>query len=397
MANPDETFDPNDLESIDALLDEAELEAVSEEPEENSQAESAIDDMAESVAEESLPEPEEVPETTELEAPADEVDDILDSLDEMVADAESEVVSEELTDSLNEVSDDIEPEVIAVSEPATAQKSEQVKADLVQQNASANEKEVDDFLEKRAAAQASKNSNISVEDMDSIKKLIIIFGSVLSVLVLTGIGIGVWSALAASSAGVDDETITLIESIKVVSEQNGAEIKASEKVTKSVEKKLDAINYQLEQLAADLAEMESSAKEEKADVIDPLGLGTKKSANAKTGQSTVKQQAGAVQANTVVADNPQLMKKVTSVNSKLIKAQRRIDEVNKRIKQLQGQYASMMQSVKLIEKQALIEQAERDEKEKAMAEKEAANSNNRYQYSAPDGGFYDQSVSDSYP
>ncbi len=373
MANPEETFDPNDLESIDALLDEAELEAASDVDEEipESVDEIPVDEPAgegqsvdEAEAEQKADEPETVPDPEpEIESKVDEV---------------------EVTNS--------EPEVVGVSEPIP----EVVNTDSKAKMNSAVEQDdasVDDFLEKRAAAQASQKPNLSVEDMDSIKKLIIIFGSILSVLVITGIGIGVWSALAASSAGVDEDTKNLIESIKVSSEQNGSAIKDSEKITKSVEKKLDAINYQLEQLATDLAAMESSAKEKKEEAIDPLGL-QKKDSQQTQGKAVAQQM---MPMKGAVAASPEMMKKLDLVSRRVVTAQRRINEINKRLKAMQAQSSALKQSFKVVEKEALITQSEREAKQKAMEEKMKRSQGNPYQYSAPDGGFYDQSVSDSYP
>ena len=376
MASTDETFDPNDLESIDALLDEAELEAVSDDLDDDLPVEElSVDDTAtDSSAEESIP----------------ETEDLLDSLDDLVADAEPEMMAE------------AEAEILAVSEPMV---KEPAKKEVASKAAIKPEAEAvsdtDDFLAKRATAQAAQNTNMAAEDMDSIKKLIIIFGSVLSVLAITGIGIGVWGALSASSAGMSEDTQSLIESIKVTSEQNGSAVESAEKTAKSVEKKLDAINFQLEQLAADMAKLDStSAKKE--EIIDPLGLNSHKqtpeakdNAHAQTDSHAATNTKVATQSMPAMsADNPELMKKMDSVNSKLIKAQRRIDEVNGRVKKIQNQYQALVHSVKTVEKQVLLEQAA--EAEKAAIAKEAGNKN-RYQYSAPDGGFYDQSVSDSYP
>ena len=355
MATTDETFDPNDLDSIDALLDEAELEASPDDldglddefPAEDVSAEAVVD----SNAEKSMPE-----------------EDLLDSLDDLVADDE--------------------PEVVAVSEPMV---KESAKKEVI------SDSDTDDFFAKRAAAQSAQNTNMAAKDMDSIKKLIIIFGSVLSVLALTGIGIGVWGALSASSAGMSEETQTLIESIKVTSEQNGSAVEATEKTSKSLEKKLDAINFQLEQLTADMAKLDSAA-EKTEENVDPLGVNsqqpthnTKDNGQSKAGNHLV---ANAHAMPAMSAENPELMKKMDSVNSKLIKAQRRIDEVNGRVKKIQNHYQALVHSVKTVEKQVLLEQAA--EAEKAALAKEASNTS-RYQYSVPDGGFYDQSVSDSYP
>jgi len=412
VANADDTFDPNDLESIDALLDEAELEAVSDEPKaaESSDLE-GIDvllDEAELEAVSDEPSSEEsndlegidaLLDDAELDAVSNSTEDVPDVLDDLEESLVSETSDEtdDLLDSLDDLVADTEPEVVGVSEPQPEPEIEKTVADVI--TAPTKEAEVakasavddtDDFLEKRASARGLKKTNLTADDMDSIKKLIIIFGSVLSVLVLIGIGIGVWSALAASSAGMDEETVTLIESIKVSTEHNGSAIQVAEDSTKSVEKKIDALNFQLEQLANDIAEI-GAGKVAKNEVLDPLGLGGNHSVNKHPAPIAEIKPVVKTSVNTT---DPDLVKKVTSVNSKLIKAQRRIDEVNGRIKKMQKQYASILVSVKTVEKQVLLEQAK--EAEKLQKAKEASQAN-RYKYSSPDSGFYDQSVTDSYP
>lgn len=391
MANQDDTFDPNDLESIDALLDEAELEAVSD----------SLDDDAL---------------MDEVETSAKAVADIseLSDIDESINVAEQ---SDDFLDSLDNLELDDEPKVVDVSAPKLQDEIEKNTGEkVVEKNAAESRFEAvpdtDDFLAKRANAKVAQNSNMAAEDMDSIKKLIIIFGSILSVLALSGIGIGVWGALSASSAGIDEETLSLIESIKVASEQNGTSIRGVDKATQSVEKKLDAINFQIEQLVADMASLGGSKIAAKQEVIDPLGLGAHQEVHGtdKVGLVTNNTHSAPVANNTMPeamathtsvvstpstsGENPELIKKVTSVNDKLIKAQRRIDEVNGRVKKIQDQYQALIQSIKTVEKQVLIEQAEKAEKAALESDKQ---NKNRYQYSAPDGGFYDQSVTDSYP
>ncbi|NPA71587.1 MAG: hypothetical protein GXO35_02035 [Gammaproteobacteria bacterium] len=375
MATTDDTFDPNDLDSIDALLDEAELDAALEDPalpDESDLSGSALDDLLDEA---------------ELDS---ETDDLLDSLDDMP-----------------EVKADVETEVVAVSTPEISKAPEPAKAAI-------SESDADDFLAKRAAARSNQNTQMTADEMGSIKKLIIIFGSILIVLVLTAIGMGVWSALAASSAGMDEETLTLIESIKVSSEHNGSELASSAKTVKSVEKKLDALNFQLEQLATDLADASTAGRKET--LIDPLGLGGHSAPMAHDKPSTAHGQAHDTLGNThapavkpvhsapvsqvsstVVGSDPAVLKKVSSINSKMIKAQRRIDEVNRRVKNIQTQYQLLLQSMKIIEKQALMAQVEQAKKSEKSKQSKAVLETNRYQYSAPDGVFYDQSVGDSYP
>ncbi|BCN92952.1 hypothetical protein THMIRHAM_07370 [Thiomicrorhabdus immobilis] len=387
MAIQDDTFDPNDLESIDALLDEAELEAVSDNLDDDISTDEAESSAGGAVAD--------IPDVDESIDFPDDSDGFLDSLDDLELDDEPKVVDVSTPKAQEEASTNIDKKM-AENNPAES-RFEAVP-------------DADDFLAKRANAQVAQNSNMAAKDMDSIKKLIIIFGSILSVLALAGIGIGVWGALSASSAGMDEETLSLIESIKVASEQNSTSIHEVDKTAQSVEKKLDAINFQIEQLVADMATNTGSSKVvAKQEVIDPLGLGAHPVAHdagnvAKDTHGVpvahpvvpepVVTHTNVVASPSMVAENPELMKKVTSVNDKLIKAQRRIDEVNSRVKKIQDQYQALIQSIKTVEKQVLVEQAEKAEQ---VAKENERQSKSRYQYSAPDGGFYDQSVTDSYP
>ena len=348
MATSDDIFDPNDLDSIDSLLDEAELEAT-------------VDDSTGELSEEMSVDTTTVEDEVPLETDLDDTDGLLDELGEVEG-------------SMDDPAPSSAPKAASVSEP-----SEDARVDDVADK--------DDFLSKRAAAQTKQLPQMAAQDMDSIKKLIIIFSSTLIVLVLTGIGIGVWSALAASSAGVDDETITLIESIKVNSEQGAASMSENTNSVQLVEKKLDALNFQLEQLVMDLA-IPSKVAAPKSEILDPLGLG--RHGVIDNGQGAV------TPATTVVSTqvDPAVLSKVTSVNAKMIKAQRRIDEVNSRVKSIQKQYQVLLKSVKMVEKQIVMEQLAKAEKaEKAKVAKDA----DPYQYTAPDGMFYDQSVQDSYP
>ncbi|MGM0541755.1 MAG: hypothetical protein ACQEQR_04900 [Pseudomonadota bacterium] len=322
MATSDDAFDPNDLDSIDALLDEAELEAV---------VNDSTDDL---------------PEGSSVDAPA--MDDV--SLDDGA-------------DSMN-----------------TAPEAD-LAAERTRENSATNK---DEFISKRDTAQTNPLPQMAAQDMDSIKKLIIIFSSILIALVLTGIGIGIWSALAASSAGVDDETVTLIESVKVDSQQGAASLAENTQSVQLVEKKLDALNFQLEQLVTDLVSVPAIKLDApKSEILDPQAPGTP-GVDASPGMSAqVNPQA-----------DPAVLSKITAVNTKMIRAQRRIDEVNSRVKSIQAQYQVLLKSVKMVEKQIAMEQLARAEK---TEKKKVAEDANPYQYTAPDGMFYDQSVQDSYP
>ncbi|MDX1348353.1 MAG: hypothetical protein R3189_08910 [Thiomicrorhabdus chilensis] len=355
MASVDETFDPNDLDSIDALLDEAEQE------------------VSEGLGEDALPD--------EKEQKVDVVDEQIDE-PELEAETKSVADDEPLIDL-----DDV------VDEPARPSVAEEAPVKRVQDS----DPDPDDFLSKRSAAKKQSKNGLSAAEMDAIKKLIIIFGSTLIVLALIAISIGIWGAISASS-GLDDETHTMIEDIKAGTERNTLANSSSSKAMQSIEKKMDALSFQIEQLTADITALDKSASV-------PSVAGTTNSGNVPGGanntaapqaqkpvQPVAAQMAPVVQAP--VATNPVITDKLNSIYSKMSRAQKRIDEVNKRVKQLQGQYSKVLHSIKLVEKQMIDQQVKAPKAEdKAKPAAKAPG----YQYSAPYGEMYDQANPDSYP
>ncbi|WP_157753509.1 hypothetical protein [Thiomicrorhabdus chilensis] len=355
MASVDETFDPNDLDSIDALLDEAEQE------------------VSEGLGEDALPD--------EKEQKVDVVDEQIDE-PELEAETKSVADDEPLIDL-----DDV------VDEPARPSVAEEAPVKRVQDS----DPDPDDFLSKRSAAKKQSKNGLSAAEMDAIKKLIIIFGSTLIVLALIAISIGIWGAISASS-GLDDETHTMIEDIKAGTERNTLANSSSSKTMQSIEKKMDALSFQIEQLTADITALDKPASV-------PSVAGTTNSGNVPGGanntaapqaqkpvQPVAAQVAPVVQAP--VATNPVVTDKLNSIYSKMSRAQKRIDEVNKRVKQLQGQYSKVLHSIKLVEKQMIDQQVKAPKAEdKAKPAAKAPG----YQYSAPYGEMYDQANPDSYP
>lgn len=372
MASEDETFDPNDLDSIDALLDEAEME------------------VSENLGEESVSdEPAEIPDDFDLPELADEAPEpdmsaaVEDALPELEPEPEPESVTEpEPEPTLTEVAQEAVPTSSAGANSASSKSMAEPE---------------EEFIPKRSQVNKASKNEVSAAEMDAIKKLIIIFGSVLIVLVLTAIGMGVWSAIAASS-GLDEETQTMIEDIKAGTEKNTLANSGNTKTMKSVEKKLDALSFQLEQLTADVATLETAVakpEETSSAAINPIpGVETpKKSNNAQTAV-TVKP-AVQVQA-TQEAMNPAVLEKLSVVSSKMAKAQKRIDEVNRRVKSIQSQYSKLMHSVKVVEKQ-MVDQQAKVAKDKKSDKPTQAHEQPRYQYNTPDAFYYDQSNPDSYP
>jgi len=353
VAASDETIDPNDLDSIDALLDEAELEVAEKKDASESEDQDAIDSLLDDIT---LPEP------VDEASPKEAEEDLL---------PESEEEANELAQSAPVEIDKKQDPVVkkAVSEGKTPP----VKPSLTQPN---------------------PIQDMTAEDMDSIKKLIIIFGSALVVLALVGIGIGVWSVLAAKGAAMDEETKTLIESTQVNAERMAVSAMDSKESIQTIEKKIDALNFQLEELSTDLLALQAPISTiktpiKKESVIDPLGLNTHSTITSKTTSSAVPSVEHAKQPDIATA------KLASSLNKKMISAQRRIDEVNRRVKDIQSKHKALLLSIKNLEKQLVLQQKKVAAKEQAAKDKHQGQ--NPYQYSAPDASYYDPSVADSYP
>lgn len=335
MATVDETFDPNDLDSIDALLDEAEQEAVS------GRDEDLLPDVTEPEAEsvaEAAPEPKSEPQ-----------------------------VRDEPVDM--SVEDDVMPAQRAKpnSEPARREFKEDEEA----------------FTPRRKTSQKQSPNGASVAGMEAIKKLIIMFGSVLIVLTLAAIGTSIWS-LSSSGEG-NGEALTMLEDIKAGTEQNTLSQSESQKRLQEFEQKLDALSFQMGQLTADLAAMESRAESKNPEVV----------AVAETAAPVTDAAASVTPVVQPVAS--EVSHQLGTLQNRVVRAQSRIDEVNRRVKGLQDQHAQVLRSVKLVEKQLLDQQLQASVEAKAKEQAKAEQARSVYQYPAPDGDLYDQANPDSYP
>jgi septal ring factor EnvC (AmiA/AmiB activator) len=97
--------------------------------------------------------------------------------------------------------------------------------------------------------------------------------------------------------------------------------------------------------------------------------------------------------------DPELVKKMDKVSSRMVVTQRRVNEINNRIKSLQSQYKSILRTVKKVEQGMLEEQvkvaeeqkkAEELEKSQLAKQKQRAMEKARaYEYSAPNNPYFD--------
>ncbi|BBP43991.1 hypothetical protein [Thiosulfativibrio zosterae] len=392
MANALDSIDPNDLDSIDALLDEAEIESIVE----------------------SKPAPELPEEEPEAFSELDSLED--DPTDSLLDDLESELsATEELADV---------PDIpVEIAKPAPVK---EVEAPPVVEKPPApiTDNDSQSFLEKRAAASAAQqnNSELTVAEMDGLKKLIIIFGSVLSTLAIIGIAMGIWAAIAAGK-GLDEESSKMLEDIKVGTQQNTQKASESSNLMKGVEKKIDALSFQLEQINNDLNQLDHLAKSpapmelnltQEATHADPHAPANGHAdphvtnTHGNTHAAPVKVQPMAYQAAPVAPvvmaqPDPEVGEKLSKVSAQIVTAQARIAEVNKRLKDMQAQYGSLATSVKTVEKEVIAAKVEKA-KEKALAKAEAEaleaekapKRSNAYQYTVP-GFDYNNNRDGSYP
>lgn len=422
MAESNDTIDPNDLDSIDALLDEAELEAISNDDDQGGETEAdqpeadtpleegSLDDFPKE--EEPEPEPEQVPEPEPESEPEPEPEPVVEKMPDVgggimdnFPSPDDEAESEPQPAAQPEPEPALEPmfkdESVAEASGANINDEPPAPASIVEDGA-------ENFLQKRAALQQqnqSQNQNqntLTVAEMDSIKKLIIIFSSITITLVLVAIGTGIWAALA-SNPGLDEEAKSLLEDIQAGSTQSMIKSSSSEKTVKELEKKLDALSFQIEQLNRDLIQMTPS---QGADTVADVSIdGNKDSQKTDKKDSAVavipqpSQPVSVPQNIQVSAMDPELAKKMDKVSSRMVVTQRRVNEINNRIKSLQSQYKSILRTVKKVEQGMLEEQvkvaedqkkAEELEKSQLAKQKQRAMEKARaYEYSAPNNPYFD--------
>jgi len=399
-----DTIDPNDLDSIDALLDETELEA--------SEAEEV--DFADEV----VPD---VPEVTASDESEDE--DFLESLaepesSEPEAELEPEVVKEPIR-----VPDDGEGMPLKTNTPAESENTQNMVPEVDPEAILAQRQK----QKKNQTTAAQEANNISVKEMEALKKLIIIFSSVLIVLGLITIGLSTWAALSASK-GLDEETKQTLEDIKTGANEATMQSMTIKKEVNGLHKKLDALSFQLEQLNGDLLPLV-----EKIGGGTPVATAPRISAapsyataghghgehkevshnlhNAHTDSHVPASKHSAhgtmpVMTEPTVAQpapmeakiDPALIQKMKEVNRNVIKVQKRIAEINRRIKTLQQQYSHLLKGMKQVEKSVLqvkVKQKKEDKKKGNLAEghKDPSftphhiNPEQEYIYQAPDYAY----------
>lgn len=446
-----EEFDADSLESIDALLDEAALDETVPEDDEGPSAEELANELDQPSGEGVQFDPLEDLEGGEEEA-------LLDSLDE------ADDIGDDLLDGLD--SDDDMDELL-----------DSFDADELLDNSSlAEEAGLDDSPDLYADEPESTTSNVNntnaptkqlvnpeteltVDEMDALKKLIIIFSSIIIFLVLAVMGVGVWGAL--SSGGFTEENALTLEEIKAGTDQNTRLAVASDQDLKSIEKKLDALSFQMEQLNSDFYQMMQgvgSLPMAQVDahgnaIINPIpapmppiggqpghamnaqqpvhmgGTGHPPQAPMGQAQPAMPNHAAPMgtqvyaqpamqapvpanlQPETVIAKiDPALEKKMGAVQTQIGRTQKYVKDMNYRLKQMQKQYNYLLESMKKVEKEVVASQlpvsqakgkgdvvTPKAQVRPVHAVPSQGETVRSGQYSVPDGMFYDRHAGGSYP
>lgn len=311
MAEANKTIDPNDLDSIDALLDEAEfdlneLDEGNPQPSEK-QAIAASQD-------------EQLSESTQAE----------DELAEEVAiDPELSAVEEQ---ALNDMLDLDESDFESTSNASAAMAMPEVGSPRSRQL----QDDTDDFIARRAQG-AHKSDELTVEEMDSIKKMLIGFGLGLSVLVIIAIVMASWAAFGSKT---DSTLESSLLDVKEELEITRVAAQANERSLRELNRKLDAVSFQVEQLSADVMSQNPT--------------------------NTMVLRGGAPMANeqpaqpvTAPTVSTSAEAKIDSLARNLAVAQRRIVEINNRVTSMQTQQGSVLQAVKSV-KDAVRKTANRE-------------------------------------
>lgn len=379
MAQPDNTIDPNDLDSIDALLDEADFEPVAADKPVVEDDISLLEDtdFSEAVMNNNR-EPEE----------DDELERMLDN------------------------SFDRAPPAIR-TESSYEEAPQRGFADQRE------DAEFDDFLARRS--ENTKNGNgLTVAEMDALKGMIIGFGSTLIVLALIAIGIATWGALGANSSVSPDTG--LLEEIRGEAEISRVTSKSNETMLRDLGRKLDALSFQIEQVNGDLAALGNGKTPMSVSTADTVANGVNGVATSNNSTETavvstpvamtvapapvaVTTTASAPAESVVtVKDSGRLEEKLDAVSRSLAVAQRRVVEINNRVKSLQEQYGSIVKTVKTVEKNILeqelktkVDDVEAKAAVEETAKKPTSTVPDAYRYQAPDGMFYDAGNRNTFP
>jgi hypothetical protein len=309
-----------DLDSLDALLDAAEIEEVAvKEPTSVSaeDPESAMDDWGAALAEQTaspIVEPELTADPIATRAP------MVTERPETPAPTSSPLPTEAPTQPVAEA-DQVLPKV---------------------------ENDAPRFSQRHA----TKNTETWTEaEMDSVKKLIIIFGSVSIILMLSTIGIGVSGLM--SSGKTDPKLIETVENIKNDVEQAYLVTEDGNRQIKTMANQLAEAANQLAELVANLEEMKNkpvaaaSVKESKA-----MTAAERKSAQREAMQAegeAIETEGEKSEKSPSNAQVVAMSADIKDVKRRLLATQKLIEQIYKQSEQLQQQSTVLTEAVKTVD------------------------------------------------
>lgn len=335
-------FNSMDLDSLDALLDAAEIEAVSNEesaPTDPPTEAVAADDWSAALAEQA--------------AEPEEEDPRASALAEQAAAPEATVAPTPAPTEAPTPEPTSAPEVIPPISPASPV---------------AKAVEASDEHEKTAVRSNKQPKNTETwtdEEMDSIKKLIIIFSSVIIVLVLAAIGISLGGLLSSPSA--DPKLVETVDSIKndvgqayLITEDSGKQLKTMGTQLSDVATQLAEIAEGIEALkkapvvahvapAVSASSKAMSASERKAAMREEIKANADADAD---GADNADAEAPAVEKVEKTANSAQvkaLAVDILDVKKRLVATQKLLEQINKQSETLQLQSLTLTEAVKAVE------------------------------------------------
>jgi hypothetical protein len=343
-------FNSLDLDSLDALLDAAEIEAVSHEeaaPTVPPVEAEAADDWSAALAEQA--------------AATEEEDPWASALAEQAAAPEATVAPTPVPTAAPTLPPT--PEPTPTPTPAATEAPTQV-LDVVPPVAPiARAAEHEDRETPVKIKQPNNTETWTDAEMDSIKKLIIIFSSVIIVLVLAAIGISLGGLLSSPSA--DPKLVETVDSIK-------NDVGQAYLITEDSGKQLKTMGTQLSDVATQLAEIAEAIETlKKAPVVahvaptvpassKTLSASERKAAMreeiqanaAADGEQASDSEAPVVEKVEKTANSAQvkaLAVDILDVKKRLVATQKLLEQINKQSEALQLQSLTLTEAVKAVE------------------------------------------------
>ncbi len=357
-------FNAMDLDSLDALLDAAEIEAVSENESSEDTPDTAepvatddTDDGSAALAE-SLSA---VPETVSVKAPEQEKQTAVSEEAQPVPVATQPPTPAPTQPPTPPPTQP--PEAVSVIAPTAIQQAPVAAQD---QPKPTLQPEVEVPTDAPKLAKSNKKQPANTEtwteaEMDSIKKLIIIFSSIIIVLVLAAIGIGLGGLF--STAATDPKLVETVDGIKndvgqgyLITEDSGKQLKTMGTQLSDVATQLADISELIETLkktqpvahaAPAASNKQMSAAERKAAMREEIQANANHEAtdNADTGESVNDKSekfADSAQVKAIAVD-------ILDVKKRLIVTQKLLELINKQSEALQLQSLTLTEAVKAVE------------------------------------------------